>query len=138
MTNPEWVVDTNVLISAALSARGAPARLVQLVLERGTMVFSQPTFDELKTRLYRPKFDPYISLELREAVLHDLSAAARWVEIGEPARYCRDRGDDMFIETALAARAGVLVSGDQDLLDAQAIADLRILSPQQALADLLT
>jgi putative PIN family toxin of toxin-antitoxin system len=132
------VVDTNVLISAALSARGAPARLVQLVLERGTMVFSQPTFDELKTRLYRPKFDPYISLELREAVLHDLSAAARWVEIGEPARYCRDRGDDMFIETALAARAGVLVSGDQDLLDAQAIADLRILSPQQALADLLT
>ena len=138
MTNPEWVVDTNVLISAALSARGAPARLVQLVLERGTMVFSQPTFDELKTRLYRPKFDPYISLELREAVLHDLSAAARWVEIGEPARYCRDRGDDMFIETALAARAGVLVSGDQDLLDAQAIAGLRVLSPQQALADLLT
>jgi predicted nucleic acid-binding protein len=44
----------------------------------------------------------------------------------------------MFIETALAARAGVLVSGDQDLLDAQAIAGLRILNPQQALADLLT
>jgi len=101
------------------------------------MVFSQPTFDELKTRLYRPKFDPYISLELREAVLHDLSAAARWVEIGEPARYCRDRNDDMFIETALVARAGVLVSGDQDLLQAPAIPGLRILNPQQALAEAL-
>ena len=137
MTNPEWVIDTNVLISAALSARGAPARLVQLVLERGVLVFSQPTFDELKTRLYRPKFDRYISLELREAVLHDLSAAARWVEIGEPGRYCRDRSDDMFIETALVARAGILVSGDQDVLDAPAIAGLRILNPQQALAEAL-
>ena len=137
MTNPEWVIDTNVLISAALSARGAPARLVQWVLERGVLVFSQPTFDELKTRLYLPKFDRYISLELREAVLHDLSAAARWVEIGEPARYCRDRSDDMFRETALVAQAGVLVSGDQDLLDAPAIAGLRILNPQQALAEAL-
>ena len=131
------MIDTNVLISAALSARGASARLVQQVLERGVLVFSQPTFDELKTRLYRPKFDRYISLELREAVLHDLSAAARWVEIGEPARYCRDRSDDMFIETALVARAGVLVSGDQDVLDAPAIAGLRILNPQQALAEAL-
>ena len=137
MTNPEWVIDTNVLISAALSASGAPARLVQLVLERGSLVFSQPTFDELKTRLYSPKFDRYISLELREAVLHDLSAAARWVEIGEPARYCRDRSDDMFIETALAARAGIVVSGDQDLLQAPPIRGLRILNPQQALAEAL-
>ena len=131
------MIDTNVLISAALSARGMPARLVQLVLERGVLVFSQPTFDELKTRLYRPKFDRYISLELREAVLHDLSAAARWVEIGEPARYCRDRSDDMFIETALAARAGLVVSGDQDLLQAPPIQGLRILNPQQALAEAL-
>ena len=137
MTNPEWVIDTNVLINAALSASGAPARLVQLVLERGSLVFSQPTFDELKTRLYRPKFDRYISLELREAVLHDLSAAARWVEIGEPARYCRDRSDDMFIETALVAQAGIVVSGDQDLLQAPAITGLRILNPQQALTELL-
>jgi len=137
VTNPEWVIDTNVLISAALSASGAPARLVQLVLERGSLVFSQPTFDELKTRLYRPKFDRYISLELREDVLHDLSAAARWVEIGEPARYCRDRSDDMFIETALAARAGIVVSGDQDLLQAPPVEGLRILNPQQALAEAL-
>jgi putative PIN family toxin of toxin-antitoxin system len=137
VTNPEWVIDTNVLISAALSASGAPARLVQLVLERGSLVFSQPTFDELKTRLYRPKFDRYISLELREAVLHDLSAAARWVEIGEPARYCPDRSDDMFIETALAARAGIVVSGDQDLLQAPPVEGLRILNPQQALAEAL-
>jgi len=137
VTNPEWVIDTNVLISAALSARGMPARLVQLVLERGVLVFSGPTFEELKTRLYRPKFDRYISLELREAVLHDLSAAARWVEIGEPARYCRDRSDDMFIETALAARAGIVVSGDQDLLQAPPVQGLRILNPQQALAEAL-
>ena len=134
MTNPEWVIDTNVLISAALSANSTPARLVQWVLEREMVVFSQPTFDELKTRLYRPKFDRYISLELREAVLHDLSADARWVEIGEPGRH---RSDDMFIETARVAQAGVLFSGDQDLLQAAPIPGLRILNPQQALAEAL-
>ena len=131
------MIDTNVLINAALSASGAPARLVQWVLERSILVFSQPTFDELKTRLYRPKFDRYISLELREAVLHDLSAAARWVAIGEPVRYCRDRSDDMFIETALVAQAGIVVSGDLDLLQAPPKKGLRVLNPQQALAEAL-
>ena len=135
MPQTDWVLDTHVLISAALSTQGAPAKLVQCALAQHRLVFSQATFDELRTRLYRPKFDRYISLELREAVLHDLSAAARWVAIGEPARYCRDRGDDMFIETALAARAGIVVSGDQDLLQAPPIQGLRILNPQQALAE---
>ena len=137
MTSHDWVLDTNVLISAVLSRQGSPCVLVQRVLAEARIVFSEPTFEELRGRLYRPKFDRYISLELREAVLHDLSAAARWVEIGEPALYCRDRSDDMFIETALAAQAGVLVSGDQDLLQAAAIPGLRILTPQQALAKAL-
>jgi predicted nucleic acid-binding protein len=43
----------------------------------------------------------------------------------------------MFIETALVAQAGTVVSGDQDLLDAPATAGLRILNPQQALAEAL-
>ena len=123
-------------------AQREPVRVMRRDRVVGVMVSARDyeamrAFDELKTRLYRPKFDTYINLELREAVLHDLSAAARWVAIGEPARYCRDRSDDMFIETALAARAGLVVSGDQDLLQALPIQGLRILNPQQALAEAL-
>lgn len=134
MTNRDWVIDTNVLISAALSSQGVPARLVRFALSQRILVFSQPTFDELSTRLYRPKFDPFLTLEQRRRLLHDFNASARWVDIGEPAVYCRDREDDKFFETALVAHAAVLISGDKDLLDAPKLTDLQVLTPLQAVA----
>ncbi len=133
MASLKLVFDTNILISAALSAQGAPAKLVRCALAHHRLVFSQATLDELRTLLYRPKFDRYISLENRERVLHDLGAAAHWVEIGEPPPYCRDRDDDKFIETVLKAQAPYLVSGDNDLLETPPIPGLSIISAQQAL-----
>ena len=132
MTTLRLVFDTNVLISAALSARGMPARLVQFALAHHQLVFSKATFDELQTRLYRPKFDPYVSLELRQRLLHDFSASAHWVEIAQPQPYCRDPDDDKFIDTALQAGASLLMSGDGDLLEAPEVAGLQILDVQAA------
>lgn len=136
MTSLKLVIDTNILISAALSLQGAPAKLVQSALAQHRLVFSQATFDELRTRIYRPKFDLYISLEDRERLLRDFSACAIWVDSGEPGQYCRDRDDDHFIEAALKAQAHCLVSGDKDLLQAPEVLGLRILSVHQTL-DLL-
>jgi uncharacterized protein len=133
VTSLKLVIDTNVLISAALSTQGAPAKLVQCALAQHRLVFSQATFDELRTRLYRPKFDRFIALESRERLLHDFSACAHWVEIGEPGLYCRDRDDDQVVEPALQASAAALISGDKDLLDMAPIPGLQVLSPQQAL-----
>jgi len=133
VTSLKLVIDTNILISAALSPQGAPAKLVQVALAHHRLVFSQATLDELRTRLYRPKFDRYISLEARERLLHDFNASAHWVDIGEPAVYCRDRDDDKFIETALKAQANYLISGDSDLLEVAALPDVQIISVQQAL-----
>ncbi len=96
-------------------------------------MFSQTTFDELRTRIYRPKFDRYISLDDRERLLRDFDACAVWVEPGEPGQYCRDRDDDHFIEVALKAQADDLVSGDKDLLEAPPVQGLRVLSVHQAL-----
>ena len=132
MTNPRWVIDTNVLISAALSSKGAPAKLVRYCLENGALVFSSATFEELKTRLYKPKFDPYISIEFRNQLLHDFNASAVWVEIGKISKYCRDSDDDVFVETALQSKANLLISGDQDLLTAKPVKNVRIVSPAQA------
>ncbi len=136
MTSLKLVIDTNILISAALSSRGAPVKLVLCALARHRLVFSQATFDELRTRIYRPKFDQYISLEDRERLLHDFSACAIWVEPGEPGRYCRDRDDNHFIEVGLKAQADYLVSGDKDLLEAPRLQGLRVVSVHQALAAL--
>ncbi len=129
------VIDSNVWISATLSPVGAPAKVVRRVLEYGLAVFSPATFAELETRLWKPKFDRYLSMELRRRLLHDIDAAAFWVDVS-PAiaaqSYCRDVDDDKFIHTALAAQAPWLVSGDRDLLDVPAIPGLRILTPAEA------
>jgi putative PIN family toxin of toxin-antitoxin system len=133
VTSLKLVIDTNILISAALSAQGAPAKLVLCTLARHRLVFSQTTFDELRTRICRPKFDRYISLDDRERLLRDFNACAVWVEPGESGQYCRDRDDDHFIEAALKAQADFLVSGDKDLLEAPPLQGLRVVSVQQAL-----
>ncbi|MCD7098538.1 putative toxin-antitoxin system toxin component, PIN family [Stenotrophomonas sp. MMGLT7] len=129
------VIDTNVLISAALSARSAPARIVDCLLQHATLVFSRPTFDELETRLWRPKFDRYLDIERRQRLLHDLAAIAEWVTLPDPAgaAYSRDPDDDVFIHTALHGKAQWLVSGDRDLLELPLGPGLEILSPAQAL-----
>ena len=133
MTSLKLVIDTNILISAALSAQGAPAQLVLCTLARHRLVFSQTTFEELRTRIYRPKFDRYISLDDRERLLRDFNASAIWVDAAEPAQYCRDRDDDHFIEAALKSQADYLVSGDKDLLEAPPVQGLHVVSVHQAL-----
>ena len=113
------VIDTNVIISAALSPDGLPAKLLAKALTDHQLVFTGGTFAELESRLWKPKFDRYINMEERKAVLHDISAAAIWVDVPQgiaDARYCRDADDDMFIHAAIAAEAKLLITGDQDLL----------------------
>jgi len=121
------VVDSNVLISAALSPKGTAAKVVSHIIRHHKVVFCNETFEELQTRLWRPKFDRYVTLEQRKLILHDLSAIAQWVEIDDEVRYSRDRDDDKFIATALAGNAEVIVSGDSDLLVLLNVNGIRIL-----------
>ena len=131
------VLDTNVLLGAALSPKGAPTQLVDRLLTQAQIVFSEQTFAELKTRLWKPKFDRYITMELRQRLWHDFNAIANWVNVPEPianVAYSRDSTDDAFIHAALAAGAQRLVTGDDDLLCLDPIKnlDLRIVTPRQA------
>jgi len=68
------VIDTHVLISAALVSASPPARSVRHVLLHGRLLFSDATFAELHARLWRPKFDRYLSIEDRKSLLHDFGA----------------------------------------------------------------
>jgi uncharacterized protein len=136
--NKRVVLDTNIWLSAAISKSGAPAQVVRRVLQMGVPVFSKATFAELEARLWKPKFDRYLSLETRRAILHDANAVAHWVDI--PAdlatqTYSRDPDDDKFIHTALAASAAWLVTGDQDLLVIETPLPVRILTAGEALLE---
>jgi putative PIN family toxin of toxin-antitoxin system len=135
---PRVVIDTNVWISVFLVSTGAPARVVRSVLARGLPVFTQATFDELQTRLWKPRFDRYLTIDQRNRLLHDVNACALWVEIRPEMavrRFSRDRDDDAFVHAALAAQARWLVTGDRDLLDVSESLPFEILTPAQTLAD---
>jgi uncharacterized protein len=131
------VIDTNVWISAALLPGSLPGQVVRRVLAQGVPVFSPATFEALRSRLWKPKFDRWVSLEMRQQWLHDADACALWVtpsaNIAAQA-YSRDRDDDAFIHAALAAEAGFLVTGDQDLLVVGQALPFLILTPAEALA----
>ncbi len=124
------VLDTNVLISGALRPAGQPRRVIDaLRRENGELLFSDATFDELQMRIWRPKFDRYLSRESRAIYLAQLKTVSAWVSISGAKMGCRDPDDDKLLETALIGDAECLVTGDADLLDMTAIHGTPILSP---------
>ncbi len=67
------VLDTNVLISAALSPHGKPFSCLSWVLDNATLLTSQELLTELETRLARPKFSKYVDEARRRAFVADLA-----------------------------------------------------------------
>jgi putative PIN family toxin of toxin-antitoxin system len=135
------VVDTNTAISGLLW-QGQPRRIIDLVRARThSLCVSMALLAELAEVIARPKFAQRIQAA-------GLSAAAlvqdytRLAEIVEPAPLAapvsRDPDDDVVLATALAARATLIVSGDQDLLVLGSFADVRILNAAEALRVLST
>ncbi|MBN9404618.1 MAG: putative toxin-antitoxin system toxin component, PIN family [Burkholderiales bacterium] len=115
------VLDTNVLVSAALRPHSVPWQALDFALAAGALVACDQSIAELQATLLRPKFDRYATRERRAEILALIRAHAVFVTVaaGDLAAahgVCRDPDDELFLSLALAARAGTIVSGDTDLL----------------------
>ncbi len=124
------VVDTNVLISAALS-KGAPFRILEHLIKNNALIFSKETIGELSSRIIKPKFDKYVSAEDREAYVNNLILSADLVIIDNLIQGCRDRDDDKFLKTAVKGDAQFIISGDQDLLTMHRFEGIDIVTVQE-------
>jgi predicted nucleic acid-binding protein len=62
-----------------------------------------------------------------------LTAAALWFNPLVPVSDCRDPGDDKYLELALAARAAILISSDEDLLALDPWRGVHIVRPAEFL-----
>ena len=130
------VLDPNVVISGAISPRGAPADVLRSLAEgEFELIASQALLDELERALAYPKLRPYISES-------DAADLVRWIAesasvVGDPDTdsqvRSRDPDDDYLIALASAHRAA-LISGDKDLLSLEG--ELPVFSPR-AFLDLL-
>jgi uncharacterized protein len=124
------VLDPNVLISALLSATGAPAKVLRAWVDGEFELLASPLlFAELQRALAYPKLRERIEAAEAKQLVDWLRREATVLADpeGAPSLRSNDPGDDYLL--ALAEEAGVpLVSGDGDLL---AFSDeLPIFSPQ--------
>ncbi|MFT3815805.1 MAG: putative toxin-antitoxin system toxin component, PIN family [Acidovorax sp.] len=114
---PPIVLDTNLLVSAALLPDSASGQALRQAVLHHELAFSDATWDELQEVLQRPRFDRYFHPAVRRTgYLQTLARIARWHHVGTRVADCRDPKDNKFLELALDAGAAMIVSGDDDLL----------------------
>jgi putative PIN family toxin of toxin-antitoxin system len=116
MTRERVVLDTNVLISGALSTTSMPASALEKAINEGQLLASTATLRELIERLLLTKFDVYVSREKRDALLVRLAALTEMVEIVDTVQASRDPKDDKFLDVAVNGRADVIVTGAKTCL----------------------
>lgn len=131
-------LDTNVLVAAIRSDRGAARRLLLGALERRyQVVASVPLMIEYEAVLSRDEhlLASGLSAEEVHAVLDALAMVAEPVRLAYLWRpLLTDADDDMVLETAINGRVEVLVTLNlRDFAAAKGMFDLEILSPADAL-----
>lgn len=134
--NPKLlVVDTNVLISAVLSPEGTARKALNQVYQGFKIAQSDETYQELVTRIYKRKFDKYISDEEREDFLKVVKHYSQFVQVESQVEICRDVDDNKFLELAIDSKAAFLITGDRDLLSLKSQIEYQalIVSPREFL-----
>lgn len=134
MSKPRFVLDTNLMVSAALLESSVARQAFETALLLGEILLSADVQAELSEVLMRPKFDPYVSPLRRIQFLANLIAVATPVQVLENIRACRDPKDDKFLALAVSGQAACIISGDKDLLVLHPFQGIPILS----LSDFLT
>jgi putative PIN family toxin of toxin-antitoxin system len=122
------VLDTNVLVSAALKRNSRPGMAANVVEQRGGLLKSCVTEQQLFEVLARPYFDSLIDPAAR-TWLKELLSAAELIAITERIAACRDPTDDKFLELAVNGHADLIVSGDGDLLALNPFRNMPIVTP---------
>ena len=109
------VVDTGVLVSAAIRPQSVPALALQKALLRYELCASEATFAELQDVLSRSKFDRYAAAKTRQAFVEGLLLYVRLVDVRQVVNDCSDPKDDKFLALALTVNAEMIVASDPHL-----------------------
>lgn len=90
MSNRRFVLDSNLIVSAALFPSSIAYRAYEKALADGLLLISTPIVNELEDVLSHKKFDRYLALNTRLEFLESLVKHATLVPISETFAVCRD------------------------------------------------
>lgn len=105
------VIDTNHIMSAILSERGASAKLIDWMTKEDDyfqMLLSDPIWKEYTT--VAEWLIPSAKHQEKERILKILRAHSVWVKPDIQLHICSDLGDNRFLECAVAGYADYLVT----------------------------
>ena len=130
------VLDTNVVMSGIFFG-GPPGVILEAWREaRFVLVLSLDVFREYQ-RVSEVLGQKYSGVDA-SPLLSLLAAHSEWVTVLSPtAPISSDPDDDKFLLTARSARAGIVVSGDTDLLDMSEWGGIQILTPRRFVDEVL-
>jgi putative PIN family toxin of toxin-antitoxin system len=128
------VLDTNVLVSAALKRQSTPGATAHIVELHHELLKSLATEQQLFEVVAWPH-PAAVLPDDTQAWLRALMAATEVVEISERIAACRDPTDDKFLELAVSGRADLIVSGDRDLLALNPFRSIPIITPAAFVQD---
>ncbi len=112
MTPLRLVIDTNILVSAALKPDGLQRTVLLLAITKPARLYvTEAILAEYREVLARPELE--IRKGLRQQLLQLIRNNSQLVRAVRPLRVAKDPGDDKFLECADAARADYLVTGNQ-------------------------
>jgi len=105
------VLDTNIVVSAALKPEGLQRTVLLLALTKPARLYvSSPIFEDYRAVLARPDFQ--IRIGLRHQFLQLIKNKAHFVAPAPHIQAAADPHDNKFLECADAARADYLVTGN--------------------------
>jgi len=122
------VVDTNILVSAALKRGSIPYVALHAASQRCALLKSAVTEAQVFEVMARPYLAPLIAPAARDWLTR-LMAAAELVPITERIAACRDPTDDKFLELAVNGHADLILTGDKDLLVLNPFRGIPIVAP---------
>ena len=128
------VVDTNVLVSGLLNPRGAPGRIVDLLLAGHVSLLVDDRIQaEYHEVLRRGRF----GFDARDvgALLAFIDATATHVHGAPLAERLSDRDDEPFLEAAIAGDADALVTGNVRHFPARLAQGIRASAPATFVAE---
>lgn len=106
------VIDTNILVSAALNPSGIPRAVLLLATTKPAALYiSEAILDEYREVLARPELK--IRKGLRQQLLELMRSKAHLVKPSRALLVTKDPDDNKFLECADTARADYLVTGNQ-------------------------
>ena len=132
------VLDTNVVISAAINPKGPPAEIIRRWRAQSfAWVSSADLFAELKRVIQSPEIRRFLAWD-KDEIADFLATVSQIVRTVTPAQTLHvikdDPADNRVLEAAIEAGADYIVTGDKALLSLETCEGIPIITPVRFLA----